>query len=202
MSVFSASILLLIDMRNFLSRSRQLPLIREGRRKQRDVGECRGIGVLWWPGTIGRVSYSDGACRPQAGEELQSGTGVSVARLFDRSTTLVKIVEDTRNRNLGEIVARFLAVGLKVSEALGGVSRDRDEKSLFNGLVVARLKRAMGELSRLLNMANRFKERGVELPVSIDEWIGELLEIREELLLLMNEFGRRSSAVRPGRVGR
>ena len=111
-----------------------------------------------------------------------------VARLFDRSTTLVKIVEDTGDRNLGEIVARFLAVGLKVSEALGGASRDRDEMSLFNGLVVAQLKRAMDELSRLLNMANRFKERGVQLPVSIDEWIGELLEIREELLLLMNEY--------------
>jgi hypothetical protein len=66
--------------------------------------------------------------------------------------------------------------------------RDRDEEITLNGLAVAKLKRALNELSRALNAATRLKQRSVDLPVPIDEWITEMLKIREELLLLMNEY--------------
>ena len=58
----------------------------------------------------------------------------------------------------------------------------------LNGLAVAKLKRALGELSRALNAADRLKERQVQLPFSIDEWVTEMLETRQEILTLMNEF--------------
>jgi hypothetical protein len=56
--------------------------------------------------------------------------------------------------------------------------------------VVAKLKRALGELSRALNAANRLKQKKTELPFSIDEWVAEILEARQEILSLMNEFRR------------
>jgi hypothetical protein len=68
------------------------------------------------------------------------------------------------------------------------LNRDRDSESASNGLVVARLKRALGQLSRALNAASRLKQRGVELPIPIGEWITEMLKVREELLLLMSKF--------------
>jgi hypothetical protein len=67
------------------------------------------------------------------------------------------------------------------------LNRDRDSESALNGLV-ARLKRALGQLSRALNAASRLKQRGVELPIPIGEWITEMLKVREELLLLMSKF--------------
>jgi len=57
-------------------------------------------------------------------------------------------------------------------------------------LVVAKLKRAISELSRAVNAASRLKERKAELPFSIDEWVTEMLETRQEILVLMNEFRR------------
>jgi hypothetical protein len=111
-----------------------------------------------------------------------------VTHTLERSITLMKLVGDGRDPDLEEMVAGFIAVGPKVAGALGGRTRVRCEENAFNGLTVAKLKRAMGELSRALNAANRLKERGVDLPVSISEWTTEMLKIRQELLLLMNQF--------------
>jgi hypothetical protein len=111
-----------------------------------------------------------------------------VAHLLERSVTLMKLVEGARDGDLEEMVSSFIAVGPKVAGALAGATRDLDEESMFNGLTVAKLKRAMGELSRALNAANRLKERGVDLPVSIGEWTAEMLKTRGELLLLINQF--------------
>jgi hypothetical protein len=61
----------------------------------------------------------------------------------------------------------------------------------LKGLAVAKLKRAMGELSRALNAASRLKQRNVELLFSIDEWVAEMLKVREELLIPMDKFRRR-----------
>jgi hypothetical protein len=58
----------------------------------------------------------------------------------------------------------------------------------LKGLVVARLKRALGELSRALNAASRLKDKKLELPFSIDEWVTEMLNTRQEILSLMKEF--------------
>jgi hypothetical protein len=114
-----------------------------------------------------------------------------VTHILERSITLMKLVGDRHDPDLEEMVAGFIAVGPKVAGALGSRTRDRCEESAFNGLTVAKLKRAMGELSRALNAASRLNERDVDLPVSIGEWTAEMLKIREEFLLLMNEFRSR-----------
>jgi hypothetical protein len=113
-----------------------------------------------------------------------------VERLIERSATLMKLAGDRRDQDLQEMIGGFIAVGPKVAGALGIGMRGRKEKSEFNGLVVARLKRAIGELSRALNGARRLKEENVELPFPIDEWITQMLETRQEILSLMNEFRR------------
>jgi hypothetical protein len=56
--------------------------------------------------------------------------------------------------------------------------------------VVAKLKRALGELSRALNAANQLKQKKTDLPFPIDEWVTEMLAARQEILSLMNEFRR------------
>ncbi|HEX7194232.1 MAG TPA: hypothetical protein VF207_04625 [Chthoniobacterales bacterium] len=109
-----------------------------------------------------------------------------VAGLLERSTTLMKLAEDKRDQDLEEMVASFIAVGPKVAGALGSVMRGWDEE--LGGLAVAKLKRAMGELSRALNAASRLKQKNAELPFAIDDWVTEMLKIRQELLLLMNQF--------------
>jgi hypothetical protein len=86
------------------------------------------------------------------------------------------------------MVGGFISVGPKVAGALGIVRPDRNLGSELNGLAVAKLKRALGELSRALNAADRLKERQVQLPFSIDKWVTEMLETRQEILMLMNEF--------------
>jgi hypothetical protein len=111
-----------------------------------------------------------------------------VAHLLERSVTLMKLAEGKRDPDLEEMVAGFISVGPKVAGALASSIRDLDEESAFSGLTVAKLKRAMGELSRALNAANRLKERGADLPISIGEWVTEMLKIREEVLLLMNKY--------------
>lgn len=109
-----------------------------------------------------------------------------VAGLIERSSRLVKLVGDMRDQDVEEMVAGFIATGPKVAGALGSVMRGWDEE--LNGLAVARLKRAMSELSRALNAASRLKEKNVELPFSIDEWVTEMLTLREEILSLMDQF--------------
>ena len=109
-----------------------------------------------------------------------------VADLLERSTRLMKLAEGRHDKDLEEMVSGFMIVGPKVAGALGSVISGWDEE--LNGLAVAKLKRAMGELSRALNAASRLKQRNVELPFSIDEWVAEMLKVREELLILMDKF--------------
>lgn len=115
-----------------------------------------------------------------------------VTALIERSTTLMKLAGDRRDQDLEEMVAGFIAVGPKVAGALGSVMRDWDEEGSLNALAVAKLKRAMGELSRALNAASRLKQKNADLPFAIDEWVAEMLKIREELLSLMNKFRRKT----------
>jgi hypothetical protein len=113
-----------------------------------------------------------------------------VTRLIDRSATLMNLAKDRRDNDLEEMLGGFISVGPKIVGALGIVRPGRKMDREFNGLVVARLKRALGELSRALNAASRLKEKKAELPFSIDEYVSEMLEIRQEILSLMNEFRR------------
>jgi hypothetical protein len=113
-----------------------------------------------------------------------------VARLIDRSATLMELAGDKRDNDLEEMVGGFIAIGPKIAGALGIVRPSRNLDNEFNGLVVAKLKRAIGELSRAINAASRLKERKAELPFSIDEWVTEMLGTRQEILTLMNEFRR------------
>jgi hypothetical protein len=113
-----------------------------------------------------------------------------VARLIKRSGSLMKLAGDRRDNDLEEMVGGFIAVAPKIAGALGIVKPGPGMGDEFNGLVVAKLKRALGELSRALNAANRLKQKKTELPFSIDEWVAEILEARQEILSLMNEFRR------------
>jgi hypothetical protein len=113
-----------------------------------------------------------------------------VARLMERSVTLVKLAGDRRDDDLEEMVGGFMAVGPKIAGSLGIGRPNRQIDHELKGLVVARLKRALGELSRALNAASRLKDKKLELPFSIDEWVTEMLNTRQEILSLMNEFRR------------
>jgi hypothetical protein len=113
-----------------------------------------------------------------------------VARLMERSVTLVKLAGDRQDDDLEEMVGGFMAVGPKIAGSLGIVRPNRQIDHELKGLVVARLKRALGELSRALNAASRLKDKKLELPFSIDEWVTEMLNTRQEILSLMNEFRR------------
>jgi hypothetical protein len=113
-----------------------------------------------------------------------------VARLINRSATLMELAGDRWDNDLEQMVGGFIAVGPKIAGALGIVRPGRKLDNEFNGLVVAKLKRAIGELSGAINAASRLKERKAELPFSIDEWVTEMLETRQEILALMNEFRR------------
>ncbi|HZC37000.1 MAG TPA: hypothetical protein VE242_15350 [Chthoniobacterales bacterium] len=113
-----------------------------------------------------------------------------VARLMERSVTLVKLVGNRQDNDLEEMVGGFMAVGPKIAGSLGIVRPNRQIDRELKGLVVARLKRALGDLSRALNAASRLKEKKLELPFSIDEWVAEMLNTRQEILSLMNEFRR------------
>jgi hypothetical protein len=113
-----------------------------------------------------------------------------VARLINRSATLMELAGDRWDNDLEEMVGGFIAVGPKIAGALGIVRPGRKLDNEFNGLVVAKLKRAIGELSRAINAASRLKESKAALPFSIDEWVTEMLETRQEILALMNEFRR------------
>jgi hypothetical protein len=113
-----------------------------------------------------------------------------VTRLIKRSGTLMKLAGERGDNDLEEMVGGFIAVGPKIAGALGIVRPGRKTDSEFNGLVVAKLKRALGELSRALNAAHQLKQKKTELPFSIDEWLTEMLETRQEVLSLMDEFRR------------
>jgi hypothetical protein len=113
-----------------------------------------------------------------------------VERLSGRAAALWKLTEDKRDNDLDEMVGSFISIGPKIAGALSTVRPGRSFGNEFNGLAVAKLKRALSELSRALNAANQLKEKKAELPFSVDEWVTEMLEARQEILSLMNEFRR------------
>jgi hypothetical protein len=88
------------------------------------------------------------------------------------------------------MVGSFISIGPKIAGALSTVRPGRSFGKEFHGLAVAKLKRALSELSRALNAANQLKQKKIELPISIDEWVTEMLAVRQEILSLMNEFRR------------
>jgi hypothetical protein len=113
-----------------------------------------------------------------------------VERLSQRAAVLWKLTEDKWDNDLDEMVGSFILIGPKVAGALSAVRPGRSFGNEFNGLAVAKLKRALSELSRALNAASQLKQKKAELPFSIDEWVTEMLEARQEILSLMNEFRR------------
>ena len=114
-----------------------------------------------------------------------------VTRLIDRSVALSELVGDHRDDDLEEMVGSFMVVGPKVAGALTIGDRDLGPDLNMSGLVVAKLKRAVAELSRALSAANRFREAKRELTFSLDEWITEMLEARQEILGLMDDFRKK-----------
>jgi hypothetical protein len=113
-----------------------------------------------------------------------------VVRVRDRSIELHKLVGETRDKDLCDMQAGLMVLGGKLAGALGSLTRGLCDEEWMKWLVVAKLKRAIGELSRALNGANRLKERNVPLSFSIDEWITEMFEIRQEILALMDHYRR------------
>ncbi len=114
-----------------------------------------------------------------------------VTRLIDRSVALSELAGEHRDDDLEEMVGSFMVVGPKVAGALTIGDRDLGPDLNMSGLVVAKLKRAVAELSRALSAANRLREAKRELPFSLDEWITEMLESRQEILGLMDDFRKK-----------
>jgi hypothetical protein len=114
-----------------------------------------------------------------------------VTRLIDRSVALSELVGEQRDDDLEEMVGSYMVVGPKVAGALTIGDRELGPDLNMSGLVVAKLKRAVAELSRALSAANRLRETKRELPFSLDEWITEMLEARQEILGLMDDFRKR-----------
>jgi hypothetical protein len=114
-----------------------------------------------------------------------------VKRLIDRSVILSELAGELRDDDLEEMVGSFMVVGPKVAGALTIGHRDLGPDLNMSGLVVAKLKRAVAELSRALNAANRLREAKRELSFSLDEWITEILETRQEILRLMDDFRKK-----------
>lgn len=114
-----------------------------------------------------------------------------VTRLIDRSVALSELAGDQRDDDLEEMVGSFMVVGPKVAGALTIGDRDLGPDLNMSGLVVAKLKRAVGELSRALSAAGRLREAKRQLPFSLDEWTTEILEARQEILKLMDDFRKK-----------
>jgi hypothetical protein len=114
-----------------------------------------------------------------------------VTRLIDRSVALSELAGDKRDDDLEEMVGSFMVVGPKVAGALTIGDRDLGSDLNMSGLVVAKLKRAVGELSRALSAADRLRKAKRELPFSLDEWTTEILEARQEILKLMDDFRKK-----------
>ena len=114
-----------------------------------------------------------------------------VTRLIDRSVVLSELAGDQRDDDLEEMVGSFMVVGPKVAGALTIGDRDLGPDLNMSGLVVAKLKRAVGELSRALTAADRLRETKRQLPFSLDEWTTEILEARQEILKLMDDFRKK-----------
>ena len=115
-----------------------------------------------------------------------------VRRIIDRSVELSRLTDDQRDEDIDEMLGSYMVVGPKVAGALTIGDRDLGPDLDMSGLVVAKLKRAVGELSRALSAADRLRESKRQLPFSIEEWITEMLETRQAILALMDEFRKRS----------
>ena len=111
-----------------------------------------------------------------------------VTRIIDRSVELSRLTENQRDDDINEMVGSYMVVGPKIAGALTIGDHDLAPDLNMSGLVVAKLKRAIGELSRALTAAERLRESKRQLPFSIDDWITEMLETRQEILALMDDF--------------
>jgi hypothetical protein len=114
-----------------------------------------------------------------------------VTRIIDRSVELSRLTENQRDDDINEMVGSYMVVGPKIAGALTIGDDDLAPDLNMSGLVVAKLKRAIGELSRALTAAERLRESKRQLPFSIDDWITEMLETRQEILALMDDFRKR-----------
>lgn len=114
-----------------------------------------------------------------------------VKRIIDRSVELSRLTENQRDDDIDEMLGAYMVVGPKIAGALTIGDHDLDPDLNMFGLVIAKLKRAVGELSRALTAANRLRDSKRELPFSIDEWITEMLQTRQEILALMDDFRKK-----------
>jgi hypothetical protein len=114
-----------------------------------------------------------------------------VRRIIDRSVELSRLTDNERGEDIDEMVGSYMVVGPKVAGALTIGGRDLGPDLNMSGLVVAKLKRAIGELSHALSAADRLRESKRQLPFSIDDWITEMLETRQAILALMDDFRKR-----------
>lgn len=115
-----------------------------------------------------------------------------VTRIIDRSVELSRLSENQRDDDIDEMLGAYMAVGPKIAGALTIGDHDLGSDLNMSGLVVAKLKRAVGELSRAINAANRIRESKRQLPFSIEDWITEMLQTRQEILALMDDFRKRT----------
>jgi hypothetical protein len=114
-----------------------------------------------------------------------------VRRIIDRSVELSRLTDDQRDEDIDEMVASYMVVGPKVAGALTIGDRGLGPDLNMSGLVVAKLKRAVGELSHALSAAGRLRESKRQLPFSLEDWITEMLETRQAILALMDDFRKK-----------
>ena len=114
-----------------------------------------------------------------------------VTRIIDRSVELSRLTENQRDDDIEEMIGSYMVVGPKIAGALTIGDRDLGPDLNMSGLVVAKLKRAVAELSRALTAANRLRASKRQLPFSIDDWITEMLQTRQEILALMDDYRKR-----------
>jgi hypothetical protein len=114
-----------------------------------------------------------------------------VKRIIDRSVELSRLTENLQDDDIDEMLGAYMVVGPKIAGALTIGDHDRGPDLNMFGLVVAKLKRAVAELSRALTAANRLRDSKRKLPFSIDEWITEMLQTRQQILALMDDFRKR-----------
>jgi DNA-dependent RNA polymerase auxiliary subunit epsilon len=114
-----------------------------------------------------------------------------VTRIIDRSVELSHLTENQRDDDLDEMIGSYMVVGPKIAGALTIGDRELGPDLNMSGLVVAKLKRAVAELSRAITAANRLRESKRQLPFSIDDCITEMLQTRQEILALMDDFRKK-----------
>jgi hypothetical protein len=111
-----------------------------------------------------------------------------VERLIERSAELFRLTENEQDKDVRALEGYFTSVGPKIAGALSVVNTDRVFADEMKGLAIAKLKRALGELSQALNAADRLKTKSATLSFPLGDWITEMLTIRQEILALMDEL--------------